>query len=396
MFIDLHIIQTVPLANLNRDDAGSPKTMPYGGVKRLRVSSQSWKRAARESMEAAGLAGRTYRTRHPDARLADLLTERGFDAAAAVPVARWAFSMLGTGTSKADKNVLLFASEAELGALADLLNARCGEFTSAFNAFAAQTAEGEAQEEQQATQAPAKGAKARKAAPPAGPDFATAGISEKEITAAFSLATHADAIGLFGRMLADNDKVNADAAVAVAHAFSVHAAAVEFDYFTAVEDIPDDSEGSGAAMIETTEFSSGTLYRYATIDVEELVANCGGNAQVAAALAEAFISAMALSMPSGKKNATAPHTVPAIVAVAARSDRPVSLAPAFEEAIRSTNGYESKAVEQMCRYSARASKMVAPAVAAGYVTTSERDCAVLGAEYHTIAALAAAATAASF
>lgn len=57
----------------------------------------------------------------------------------------------------------------------------------------------------------------------------------------------------------------------MAHAFSVHVAAVEFHYFTAVEDIPDDSEGSGAAMIETTEFSSGTLYRYATIDVEELV-----------------------------------------------------------------------------------------------------------------------------
>ena len=47
VFLDLHVIQSVPPNCLNRDDTGSPKTAIYGGVRRARVSSQSWKRAMR-------------------------------------------------------------------------------------------------------------------------------------------------------------------------------------------------------------------------------------------------------------------------------------------------------------------------------------------------------------
>ena len=47
MFIDIHVLQTVPPSNINRDDTGSPKSAFYGGVRRARVSSQAWKRATR-------------------------------------------------------------------------------------------------------------------------------------------------------------------------------------------------------------------------------------------------------------------------------------------------------------------------------------------------------------
>ena len=46
--LELHIIQSVPVACLNRDDLNSPKTAVFGGVQRARVSSQSWKRAIRQ------------------------------------------------------------------------------------------------------------------------------------------------------------------------------------------------------------------------------------------------------------------------------------------------------------------------------------------------------------
>jgi len=46
--LELHILQSVPVTCLNRDDLGSPKTAFFGGVQRARVSSQSWKRAIRE------------------------------------------------------------------------------------------------------------------------------------------------------------------------------------------------------------------------------------------------------------------------------------------------------------------------------------------------------------
>ena len=50
--IDVHILQTVPPSNLNRDDTGSPKTAFYGGVRRARVSSQAWKRATRKAFDS--------------------------------------------------------------------------------------------------------------------------------------------------------------------------------------------------------------------------------------------------------------------------------------------------------------------------------------------------------
>src|SRR5207249_4533152 len=60
-----HVLQTVPPSNLNRDDTGSPKTAIYGGVRRARVSSQAWKRAARlafhDRLDRSELGTRTKR-----------------------------------------------------------------------------------------------------------------------------------------------------------------------------------------------------------------------------------------------------------------------------------------------------------------------------------------------
>ena len=48
-FIQLHVITSYPPSNLNRDDLGRPKSALVGGFTRLRVSSQSLKRAWRTS-----------------------------------------------------------------------------------------------------------------------------------------------------------------------------------------------------------------------------------------------------------------------------------------------------------------------------------------------------------
>ena len=54
LFVDIHVIQTLPPSNMNRDDTGSPKTAQYGGVLRARVSSQAWKKAMREYFREYG------------------------------------------------------------------------------------------------------------------------------------------------------------------------------------------------------------------------------------------------------------------------------------------------------------------------------------------------------
>ena len=65
LYVDIHVLQTVPPSCVNRDDTGSPKTAIYGGVRRARVSSQSWKRAVRlafrEMYAPEDLAKRTKR-----------------------------------------------------------------------------------------------------------------------------------------------------------------------------------------------------------------------------------------------------------------------------------------------------------------------------------------------
>ena len=48
-FINFHVLISHSPSNLNRDDMGMQKTAIFGGVKRTRISSQSLKRAIRES-----------------------------------------------------------------------------------------------------------------------------------------------------------------------------------------------------------------------------------------------------------------------------------------------------------------------------------------------------------
>ena len=73
LFVDINIIQTVPPSCINRDDTGSPKTAIYGGVRRARVSSQSWKKAVRNEFklrfDASELSMRTK-------KIVDLVVER--------------------------------------------------------------------------------------------------------------------------------------------------------------------------------------------------------------------------------------------------------------------------------------------------------------------------------
>ncbi|MBO4317468.1 MAG: type I-E CRISPR-associated protein Cas7/Cse4/CasC, partial [Mailhella sp.] len=83
--LELHIIQSVPVSCLNRDDLGSPKTAFFGGVKRARVSSQCWKRAIREyAKEVAPDVFQGQRTRLIIDPIARELDKRGVDNAGEV------------------------------------------------------------------------------------------------------------------------------------------------------------------------------------------------------------------------------------------------------------------------------------------------------------------------
>jgi CRISPR system Cascade subunit CasC len=307
--IDIHILQTLPPSNINRDDQGSPKSAFYGGVQRARVSSQAWKRAARlDFRETATDDLLGVRTKNVVGVLASTLSEleADLDAEGARELAELTLKTLGLKLSAPrvkkgqepgalEAGYLVFFSNAQLKNLARVAL------------------------EAAATGEPETELKARK----------------KELKQLAKQDASID-VSLFGRMVADDTDLNIDAACQVAHALSVHAVHPEADYFTAVDDAgarnEDEAADSGAAMIGVVEFSSSTLYRYATIDVDHLQENLG-SVEATKIAVKAFVRSFVTSMPSGKQNTFANRTLPDLVVVQMRDTQPVNLVGAFERPV---------------------------------------------------------------
>ena len=154
---------------------------------------------------------------------------------------------------------------------------------------------------------------------------------KKEISGIFHGPQAVD-IALFGRMLANAADLNTDASAQVAHAFSIDQITPEYDYFTAVDDCAP-KDNAGAAMIDTVGFNSSTLYRYATVNIDALKEQLQ-DTSAAVEGAVAFVEAFIKSMPSGKQNTFANHTLPEDVVVVLRDTQPISAADAFEEPVK--------------------------------------------------------------
>lgn len=300
IYLDIHILQTVPPSCVNRDDTGSPKTARYGGVTRARVSSQAWKRAVRlmfRDMYSKDEVG--VRTKRAVELVKEYITALKPDADKPEKLAADALTNAGVKLSKdnAGTDALFFMSAAQASALAKL---------------------------------------------------AAAGEKDKNAYKQALKDSPSVDIALFGRMVASDPSLNYDAAAQVAHAISTHEARNEFDYFTAMDDLaPEDN--AGAAHLDTTEFNSCTMYRYATVGLHELAAHLGAEGAVRAALN--FVRAFCLSMPTGKQNSFANRTAPEAAYVTIRGDQPVNLAGAFERPVRSfSGGYEEPSEEALACY----------------------------------------------
>lgn len=294
-YIDIHILQTVPPSNINRDDTGSPKSAVFGGIRRARVSSQAWKRPTRlgfaDEIGRHNLGSRTT-------RVIEMIAEQIIESAPhrsseAVALAAKVAGDVGLKAKKAraSKNgeeataprteYLVFVSPDQVQRLAE------AALTEPY---------------------------------------------EKKAAKEVMKSGNSIDLALFGRMVADDANLNVDASVQVAHAISTHeVAANEFDYFTAVDD-ENPAEETGAGMIGTIEFNSSTLYRYANINVGGLIANLG-DYEAAALAARAFTASFITSMPTGKQNTFANRTPPDLVLICVRSDQPINLVGAFEDPV---------------------------------------------------------------
>lgn len=301
-FIQLHILTFVPPANLNRDDTGAPKTAIVGGDLRLRLSSQSLKRAWRTSeifhKRLDGHLG--ARTQRFGEAIRRHLAGRGIDDAEAVRIAREVIVAFGKPKSEKEKGKetyteqLAFLSPAEQAAALALADAM---------------AAGEKPESKTVAERVLKGAD-----------------------------TAAD-IAMFGRMFADNPDFNREAAVQVAHAFTTHRVAVEDDYYTAVDDLNSGETELGAGFVGEAGFGSGVFYLYLCIDTAQLTANLAGDADLAKSAVAALVEAAATTVPGGKQASFASRVHASYLLAEKGGAQPRSLASAFAAAIPAKDAF---------------------------------------------------------
>ena len=265
-FVQLHLLTSYPPANLNRDDLGRPKTALMGGAERLRISSQSLKRAWRTSdVFAERLDGNIgTRTKRLGEEIFNKLVAGGVAEKKARDWARKIANVFGKlKKSKDDGSVEALHIE-QLAHISP-------EEQAAIDALVQRLIDtGEA------------------------PDENDLKLLRKQKSAAD--------IALFGRMLADDPGFNTEAACQVAHAITVHKVVVEDDFYTAVDDLNRGEEDVGAGHMGDTEFGAGLFYLYLCIDRQLLLENLGGDTGLARKTLSALVESAATVAPTGKQN----------------------------------------------------------------------------------------------
>lgn len=310
IYVDIHVLQTVPPSCVNRDDMGSPKTAVYGGTRRARVSSQAWKHAMRKdfkkifSVEELGVRSREVAKQIAKEIVAidSTISEKSRNKKAAEALKAAGISTKSTKDDDLEKtDALFFMSNKQAKEIAKLV---C-----------------DGEEDKNAYK------KALKDNPSVD-------------------------IALFGRMAASDPTLNCDAAAQVAHAISTHTIQNEYDYFAAVDDLQDD-DNAGAGHLGTVEFNSSTLYRYANVNVSELAKTLDGVSD-AADVVRKYVETFVRSMPTGKENTFANRTFPDAIYVTVRNDQPVTLCGAFEKPVRaSEDGYVAESENKLVEYAGK-------------------------------------------
>ena len=341
-YADFHILHPLPASLLNRGEDDLPKTLLLGGVVRALVSSQSWKRAVRVRLEDV-LDEHAARTRMLPLRVADALRAAGWPtelaAFAGTQIVRSATTE-GLKTEENQRGITSATLYLPRDVLDDLTHL-CSEHRPHLEeALAKETA---------AHTTPAKGTRKKTKAEAVLPTPRVASVIRRRTAT----------INLFGRMLAEVPDAHVDGAVQMAPAFTVHASSPQPDYFTTVEDWAASNE-SGSAHLQTAFFTTGLLYRYATVNLTELTRNLNGDHDQALHLLRLFADGFIDVMPGAKKTSTAPHTYPYLIHSNLRDRRPVSYAAAFEQPVKHApgGGYTTPAVTALSEHAGALNRLL--------------------------------------
>ncbi|MFF0746390.1 type I-E CRISPR-associated protein Cas7/Cse4/CasC [Streptomyces sp. NPDC004111] len=314
--LDLSALQSYPLSCLNRGQDNEPKSFLYGNTMRTSISSQCQKRAWRLQMEDE-LGEPSARTRRALILLKETLSQAGWPETLATYAANEVARSATAAGLKMDRQEplrtqsLFYLPSTTVQDLAVL----CDTHRAALEMAQAQASTPADKDK--------KKAKSPEALPP------------RDVIALLTART--TTINLFGRMLAEVSGGFVAGALDVSHAFTVHTSDAQTDYFCAVEDWAA-LDSNGSAHLNEADHAAGVFYRYASINVTDLLQALEDNAEQTARVLELFADAFIHTPLQAKKTSTAPHTLPDLVHYTVRTRRPVSHANAFETPVRAARG----------------------------------------------------------
>lgn len=317
-FLQFHLLTSYPPANLNRDDLGRPKTAVMGGSTRLRISSQSLKRAWRTSelFQEAFENRIGLRTRKMVTLACESLKKQGVEGDVIEQIKGALLSKVGTVDQ-----VLHYSREEE-----HILYQEAEKLAQAVTEFAGNLdSKGKTR-----TKEIEKFVKEQ----------------SKEVNIFINNHKNID-IALFGRMLTASPRNNMEAACQVAHAITVHKVALEDDYFTAVDDLNSPDEEIGSAHIGITEFAAGLFYLYVCIDRQLLLSNLDGDEDLCNQTLATLVEAMATIAPTGKQNSFASRARASYILAEKGSQQPRSLSVAYLKPVNNRQDMLGKAIEEL-------------------------------------------------
>ena len=333
-FVQIHTLTGYSATLLNRDDIGRAKRLPFGGYDRIRVSSQCLKRHWRVatgawSLEGLG-TGRSLRSRRIFSEtIANELTKRGLSVEQIVNVLTPIRAVVLGESAKAKKaRADKQAETAEADLLNDLNTEQIIVLGSREIEFLTDLAEEIVKE--------------------SGEDEAKAVIEyfkdkdKRKNLKALQQGSGLDA-SLFGRMVTSDILARSDAAVHVAHSFTVHSEESEPDYFSALDDLVAAKGELGSGHINTSELTSGLFYSYVVIDICQLIANLSDDRLLAADVLRRLIHLIATVSPGAKLGSTAPYACAELVLAEVGEHQPRTLANAFMKPVPKRGAQEKAA-----------------------------------------------------
>lgn len=342
MFVQIHMLQSMPPGNLNRDDTGQPKKCLFGGTTRGRISSQCLKRNIRLSPLFQDAFGGVVanRTKYLPRLVADALLDTGRIPEEEIEGVKAGIAGQFKKESKAE-------SDSDEGG--DSGDTSGGDVTPQLvffpPPFAAKVADLVVDLKKRKPKAYAKLIGRKEKRSKEEDKEADEAIAEFKAEAFKAKESMSVDVGLFGRMTTSDLIADVEAACQVAHAISTHESLIEGDYFTAMDDrqhefIKSQTQRGGAAFLGSgdtvTFFNSAVYYKYLNVDTHALAETLGKpGASQARKAAAVLVEAAALATPTGKQNSFAAHSVPELILVeVSETKQPISYANAFLQAIQ--------------------------------------------------------------